>query len=689
MARTANPSSTSPRPARAPRSRVASLFAFALLLTAVPARASAPLPTPFVTAELASIADLTRGTSRDRRDPPSAARAYLRLLSLVDALDAVTPAAALAALGAIATPPDVAASRRSPADPAVVDLIDLIRARATLDKALRLDGPAPLALAEAALVAAVADPSGDLLGRHAALVARGAATHAVPETSLPPAEPELRWAPTARGPVGAIALDPFVPSASTAEGALLHVVVVFDVATPFHGALRLGATGDLVATLAPVPDPSRPASAIPLGEARALQHAVLDQLAAPLDLAPGRYALLVTLRPNRSEPALLRARLDPSGAVLPTVANEPSLVPRPVAVDAITWVTTPSAPRPLVDNPAVTALGDTFEATHLRRLLGLPDLAPSARAPHPPLEERLAKDLAKLSPTSLLLALSAVTKDEDRASLLLTARLAGPPSPLLLLAQAQTASERGQLVAARLSLDEAAAALAGPLRSPERPAPADAASDAGLADLARYVDARLARLAHTPEGALIAYGLAAPDLAVDQAAALAAGLSERDRVVLAQASLELGRADLAVALYDALVAESPGQIELQLALARAAEAAGLTDRAIALSRAAALRRPDRPALALEAARKLVARALPEDGAAARGLIDLALSGLAPRPDGRVMAARLLEALGDRPAAAKVLADVLVADPAHAEARRNLERLVGAERVPLTLTLDEV
>ncbi len=108
-----------------------------------------------------------------------------------------------------------------------------------------------------------------------------------------------------------------------------------------------------------------------------------------------------------------------------------------------------------------------------------------------------------------------------------------------------------------------------------------------------------------------------------------------------------------------------------------------------LSGRLAQRRPDRPTLALDAAAKLLAADRPADRQRASELVAQALAWLAWKPDALVDAGRLFEGLGDRPAAVAAYARALEVSPAHEDARRLLERLQGAEPVPLTLTVDAV
>ena len=82
--------------------------------------------------------------------------------------------------------------------------------------------------------------------------------------------------------------------------------------------------------------------------------------------------------------------------------------------------------------------------------------------------------------------------------------------------------------------------------------------------------ARLSRLAHTPEETLIAYDLAAANLSPAAAVARLASVPERARLEVAQAALDLGRADLALAVISQQHTVYPGRLDLALTRIRAA-----------------------------------------------------------------------------------------------------------------------
>ncbi len=607
----------------------------ALCTTTRVALADAPLPGELVQRELDALAD-HRPSAHDPAAIP-------RLLTLLEHQDALAPDALRAALARLAASP----SR----------LGDQARlALSAIDPSQPTPPPLPaLAVAELA-------PDADLLALHARLVASARATLDAP---YDPDDPDRRWVAPAAGPLGLLALDELVDGARV----VVHVAVPLSVPPASPGAptsavtLHLGASGDLALSIA---SPDRPGHLA--GTATHLTRAAPRQLELPLTLPPGPHLMLFTLRPDPAEPAALRLSL--AGPHAPS----PPLAPR------LQWVPfdPPARPPALPYNADVRALlgGSrvaTLQGQLLARLLGLPDLDPSPTRPTPRLEDRLVA--ASLSPADFVLALGAVPRAEDRASLLLARLDQGrcarcPRDPTLLLALADHTATRGQLVQASELVAEAARA---------DPTPAERAAIAALG-------ARLARLRQHPEEVLVAYGVHAPELDAPAIAARLASASTRTRLEVAQAALDLGRADVTFALVDALAALAPGRLDLQLARVRAALAAGAIDQAASTSRALAAAHPERPTLALAAADRLLARAAPGDPAAARALVESALPRLAWKPDALVDAARLYEALGEPRAAARAYTRALEVSPAHDAARRQLERINGVEPAPFSLTL---
>ncbi len=575
--------------------------------------------------------ELVAATLDDRRDD---ARGLLDLLSTLAHLDALSPDAALAAL-----------SRRAAGQ-------GLAAARARLELAALRAEPAPLGILTTAwaVPVAIADHIDEarLVQLHRQLLAAG---RVAPGQPLDADDRDRVWLEIADGPLGAIALDAFVPSA---QRVVVQLALPFSIATRASGTLRLGASGDLAVSIASATEGRF------LGTAQALERAVPDQVEAAVTLAPGQHVLLVTFRPNAGEPALLRVRFDLDA---PPLAAAPS---------AWAGFAIPDVPPDLDWNADVARLGDSFDALVLARLMGLPDLATKRGRAVTALEERMAT--APPSSRAYLLALGAVRRAEDRASLLLErldlrcATCARDPS--LLIALAAHTAERGQLTQALALVDEAARA---------NPAPP--------AELVAYMRAHIARLTNAPEEVLVAYGVASGAPA-DIVARLAAA-SERVQLEVAQAALDVGRADVARAIYAALCVAYPGRIDLALGHMRAALAAGDVDLSITLAQRLAATHPERTALALEAAQQLIARARGDDRATANALIAATLPRLLWKPDALVNAGRLFESLGDNTSAIAAFSRALAVSPAHDEARRDLERLQGAEPVPLTLTVASV
>lgn len=597
-------------------------------------RASAPLPGAAVAAGLAEVVELP------------GAQALARLMAFLPHGDALPPEALVAALRAIG-------ASTTPAAP---------RARFELAGLATSDDPraAPdiSALAVAELLA-----DGTLSDAHRRLVAR---RHARANDPYDGDLPAHRWRPLRTVDRGSLVLDALAPDRSRF---VFHAAVPLVVAARFEGRLMLGATGEVAVSLA------HPAGGRFLGAARGLSRAEPDQLEIPIALDAGDHLLLFTLRPNAGEPARLRLRFDAPGGAVPTSTLE--------AAPALSWPSfqVPDDPVPLPWSTAVRTLlrarGNDLAGLVLARRLGLPDRAVAgARGASPILEERLAA--ANLPALEFLLALDAVRRPEDRASLLLARldrrRCRGcARDPQLLVALAEHTATRGQLVQAGVLLDEA-----------ERADP-----DGTFAGVLRFARARLARLAGAPEEVLIAYRVGGAGLGAGDIAAQLGTTSARARREVAEAALELGRADVAKAIVDGLVSATPARLELGLRQIRVALAAGAADEAVSRAIALADAHPTESTLALRAAERLLQRGAADDTLRARILIERALDTLRWKTDGLVDAGHLLEDLGDRGAAADVYARALAVSPAHEDARRHLERLQGAEPVPLMLTLSSV
>lgn len=332
-------------------------------------------------------------------------------------------------------------------------------------------------------------------------------------------------------------------------------------------------------------------------------------------------------------------------------------------------------------------LGDDDLFGHAaRRLLGLPDLGS-------PLEERLGLALngtpkRPLRPNAadLVLCLPAITRLDQRASLtgLYLTRL--PPGgysherALLELASAHLALDRGQVQRARAWLDSLALH-----------------PDASLRDELRRLGARIARYEGHPEDTIAAYGVADLSVPTDltevnatsapNGLATLGGASTLDRLELAQAATELGRADLSAALRRELAATFPGRLDLGTAALAALVGSGQISDALALADSLADRHP-RPLIQLDAAERHLARDTAASRERALVLTRRALEGLSSSADADalVRAGLLFEALDEPRASRETFARALAASPGHPSARHHLERLDSrtAARNPLTL-----
>ena len=545
---------------------------------------------------------------------PRAPSAFARWLALLPALDGLAPAEARAWLGRFERLPDV----------------PLMRARAAFEAlayepggsggsgAPEVSGAAlRLGFATRWLAVAARDPDGDLLARHRELLAADGARRGAP---FDRDDPDRIWALAGGGPVAAIALDPIV--ARGASG-VVHLATEVRVATATRATLRLGAAAD--ALLVSV-------DGQPVGGARFLSGAVMDQLEVPLELAAGAHTILVTLVPSAREPLVVRARwTDAHGESDPVVAGATG-----AALEEIRWAhgTLTAEPPALGRHPLLRTLGASGSerpregraaAAHRRReavwvplaarLMGLAD-----RTETGDLERALgaeADGTGGLDPASFVLALGGVARADVRTSLLgawLAERSSGAGSgegagDAALASLAREAMQRGAFARAALLVE----AITDP-------------------SLRVWVGAELGRYEGEPERGVLA---------------LAGETSARARALAADLALAIGRADEAVTILEALWAEVPGQLEYLQALGRAREAAGDVAGALAARARLAEARPDRLGYALGAIEKTLAAGQTER---ARAELTALVPRLAWKADALVTAGRLFERLGDKAAA---------------------------------------
>ena len=641
------------------------ITAFCLVIATTPADVANALPVPTETVRLA----LDAAT----RPAPAAQRpaTFARFLAALHHLDALPPAEARALLAAFSTPSNDE-RRPSRIDPR-------IERRADFELA-RLDGrPWSAHTPSDATACFIATPD-------------------VPTASQTPAQPDERGPTVASGPTAtatpsqpdapasAIAQRPLPPNAASRNVALTadlvdsHLRALTDACQRVPIAPHATNTGALdLAALAPADGvhgtyhlfipiaPSAPtrlgvglsgdlvlshqaAAHTWLGYALGLRGSHPDQIV--VDIPAGPATLILTLHTSSADPPLLRlAFFDPVGppASTPQAPGTPSQAP---------------SPGPPAGSP--TAISDAIAPAPLwgaiaRRLLGLPDVGR-------PLEDRLGLSPAvpheRLSDPDLLLALSAISRDEARMTLLELARLDARSAAEITRALAHFALSRGQTRRARDLLDTL---------QPH------STSD-------RLLTARVARYEGHPEVGLVLYGLAAADR--HTVLPLTAALTTQEQNELAQAALEIGRADLSAAIRVELATAAPGRLDLQSAAIAALVAAGEIEPALALADRIATSSPDRPALALDAAERHLARESAPARERAKTLLDSALARLeaatAPDPDLLVRAGQLLESMNDPTRAIAAFSRAIGRSPGHTTARRHLERLQGRRPVPLTL-----
>lgn len=601
----------------------------ALVATAGPAAGSVPWPAPEVARALDDVAA-----------SPTGPRAYARFLALLPALDALSPGDQAVALGRLA-----AASRAAP----------LLAARARLEALAHAPDGAPLGAEADALgfvtrwLAAGPDPTPDLATARDLLLA------GPPPAAGAPAElggQERVWSPIeGNGAPGATSLEHL---ALREAPTIVHAVAVLDSDRRTLATVRVGAAGDVALAL----------DGRPLGVTRGLGAAVPDQLEVDVELSRGRQTLTLSLAVSASARAVAYVRVTDR-------AGRPLAGLRVVAPDGVTPWPPPRPPRGdrLGPNRALAALlpaarrdvRRAVEAASLRRALRLPEpvAARGAALDTALLEDLLlTPDAARLPTATLLAALAHVPREEARASILLHLAAAGRRDAPTRLALARLAAERGQLVRARLLVDEVAA----------EPVAADGPLVAPLAVSTRaFVD----RLDQIPETGWVTWIGAGDGAAHDAVARLVADGSERTLVEAARAARELGRADVANALYAALADALPGRVAYRAAAAEALAAVGAVDDAARAYRALAARRPDLVSYALEAARLA---SLGGDTDDARGAVDAATRTSAWNPDLLTVAGGLYEELGDADRAAEVWERALTLRPASPDLRRSLERL---------------
>ncbi len=452
------------------------------------------------------------------------------------------------------------------------------------------------------------------------------------------------------GPVGGVA---FGELALPDRGAVVHLVSVVESDRARPAVLRAGASGALA-----VAHGGRG-----LGSARGLGVAQPGQLEAPIRLRRGRNLITVAVAPDPGVRPVLYLRIgDAAGRPLAGVSSV-ALGPE----EASPWGPLASVHAELGANRDLVALErrgrrafkPRLAAAELRRALGLPDSADGAGYL---LEDLLLTPEAGALPAERILrALAWVPREESRASVLLHLAATGRDDPLLRLALAELAAERGQLVRARAMVDAVGAQGA-----------------AGLERQLQLVRARVDRLDGIPETGWRELLPTARDAA--------ARPSERWLAEAASAALELDRPDVAAPIQRRLAAAAPGRLDYAAALAQSLVAQGDVARAIAGYEALALRRPDLVGYRLEAARLA---GLAGQTERARGVLAEVARRVRWDPDRLEMIGRLYEDLGAPGLAATHYERVLELRPASDGVRQSLERLsaAGAQPPPLTMTLD--
>ena len=619
-------------------------------VTRIPRGLAALLVLLFALSSLSAFAapapDRVRRALTEAGSPRLTADARLaRLTVALASLDALPPEEALATLANLAASGGASTTSTAPR----------VARRAALEKA-RLLGLAPPDAPVAALVCTVprtdASAPAGLVTAHTTAPAACRNASAAHTFELPP------------------------PSPSTAT----------QLRIPVTGGetVYLAADGDLVASVVHRRGPTRHGwlgHTVGLRSGRTAADGAFpapDQLAFELPRDASELILTIAPATAGARLSLSVARTSPEAPARPG-ASSSNPGPTP-PVDAPDMATAPALEPPAGAPPPLPTLADTDLFGHAaRRLLGLPDLGPSleerlgletfatppdAPAPDAPPDTAPpatgARAARPLTPAAedLVLALPAVHRADQRASVLgLHLPRAGRQSHLLELALAHLALDRGHLERARALRD----ALPDTTRE----------SAAG-----RYLSARLARYAGHPEDTLALY----PGL--DPA------LSTLERLELAQAATELGRADLSAALRKDLAVLLPGRLDLGTTAMAALVSAGDIASALSFADTLADRHRERPLIALDAAERHLAHDSPASRERALTLTLRALDTSALDADALVRAALLLEALDNAPdgLARATFARALAASPGHPTARRHLERLDNTSesiRNPLT------
>ncbi len=447
------------------------------------------------------------------------------------------------------------------------------------------------------------------------------------------------------GPPGAVAFGRFGRSD---RAAVVHLVTTVHVPRAVDAVLRLGTSGAVAVVLGDTL----------IGRARGLAAATPDQLAARVHLPAGQTLLAVAVAPEPgTRPALYLRFTDGRGRPIaglrahaaasnwgPLASSEPALLGAALELIAL-------------ERRGARRFDARLAAAVLRRALGLPDPVGDAG---PLLEDLLlTKQAAALPADTLLHALAFVPREEARASVLLQLSASGRDDPLLTLALATLAAERGQPTRARSLLES----LAG-------------GASAGLAPLITLTRARLDRLDGLPE---TGWRTLLP-------AASRADAAEAWAREAASAATELGRPDVAYPILARLARAAPGRLDHRAAVANNRLAMGAVAEAVAGYRALGRERPDLVGYRVEAARLAGASG---DRAAAIAALDAIAGELRWDPDRLEMVGRLLEDLGADAHAAAAYERVLSLRPASDGVRRSLERLGGAAGgpPPFTITYD--
>lgn len=574
---------------------------------------------------------------------PAAADAYARLLRVLPALDALSPSQQQAALKRI-----LRASQRSAPRMAARVRFELMRFSTT--EAARSDARKLGFMTDWAAAGPFPAPPSDPLSPHLELL--GAVTPTL-GTETPGLGGVVTW--RRHRDHGPPAGTGFGHLLRREELAAAHLVTVVDVPRRTRATLTLGAAGAVAVSL----------DGKVLGVRRALAFGAPDQLEADVTLSAGRHVLAVTIVHHAMGRNTLYARfVDGRGKALPLLHGPPTARDRwPSTARA----TRDKAPR-LSDGSALRAVrGRPLMAAIVRRSLGLPDLS-GVGASAALLEDlMLTREASQLPPEQLLLALLHVPRAEARASILLHLRANGRggagvsgDGPLV-VALADLAAEKGQVVRAEGLLADARGAVTTPHRA-HRLVTARALRGDSPARAWRILDAGLR-------------GTGPP-------------VSERWLREAAAVAADIGRHDRAAALWRRLAAATPSDVEVRAAHAQALVSIGQPGQAIAALEGAGQARPDLAGYQLEAARLALdsgrlpaARSLAAGLEASVGFLDAdALEALG----------RLFERLDAPQRALAAYNHALKRRPTSPELRAAVERLDPRRRraLPFTVRYDE-